>query len=775
MDGFVRKTPEELLSSIARLQRGKLKVYVGPVSGSGKTYHMLREGRQLKRDGVDVVICAVSTLRRPETVEQLGDLERVPSIHWFKDGEEKKDLNMAAILARNPEVVLVDGLAHRNRPGAEHPTRLADIKQLLASEISVIATVNVYELEGYTETARRLTGIEAEETLPAHTLELADEVKLIDVTPETVLSRLADGHLGDRTPVPMRDHGNLGVLRELALRMMAEEVSASLAAHREAQGLIGPSGTAERILVCVQYHWNGSIYMRRGQQIAKRLSGELSIVSFRIGRRRLSAEAAAFRANMHKLARKMGCELTELRIPGRRLLARNLAAHAIRLGATRIVMGHTRRTALQDRLQGSIVNTLLRIARNLDLYLVADTARTQGGRILPAGIGRAGGEQPRRFRRLSEREVAEEIGRMKRGRLKVYIGAAPGVGKTYTMLREGNDLLKKGIDVRIGLLETHGRRETLEQIGKLPEIPRRSVAYQGKRLEEMDVEAILAQHPEVVLVDELAHTNVPGSRRKKRYEDVRDLLEAGISVITTVNVQHMESLNDAVSQIAGIRVRETVPDGMLRTADEVQLIDVAPAALRQRLREGKVYALDKVDQALDRFFRTGNLIALRELALRELADDVDERLESLERHPSLRGPWRRREVVFVCVDDTPRAERLIRRGFRTAYRLKAVWHVNMAVVGTAHPDTLARAEALERLTVQLGGLFAVHQADHPRQIPRLLADQAEAAGATQLVVGQSARGRWERWRRGSVTETLVSLSGHRDVLVVADYDPHPVI
>jgi len=775
MDGFGRKTPEELLASIAKLHRGKLKVYVGPVSGSGKTYHMLREGCQLKREGVDVVICAVSTLRRPETVEQLGDLERVPSIHWFKDGEEKKDLNLEAILTRNPEVVLVDGLAHRNRPGAQFPTRLADIKHLLAKDISVIATVNVYELEGYTETARRLTGIEAEETLPANTLELADEVKLIDVTPETVLNRLAEGHLGERPHKAMFKHGNIGILRELALRLVAEEVNASLEAHREAKGLVGPSGAAERILVCAQYHWNGSIYMRRGQQIAKRLNGELAIVSFRIGKRPLTAEASAFRTNMNKLARKMGIELTELQIPSRRLLAKRLAHHAIRLGATRIVMGHSRQAALQAWAQGSIVGKLLRIARNLDLYLVADTAHTKGERILPAGIGGNSRDAANRYRRLTEGEVAEEIGRMKRGRLKVYIGAAPGVGKTCTMLREGNDLLKKGIDVRIGLLETHGRQETMDQVGALPAIPRRRLPYQGRSLEEMDTEAIIAQRPEVVLVDELAHTNVPGSRHKKRYEDVNEILKAGISVITTVNVQHLESLNDAVAQIAGIRVRETVPDGMLRMADEVQLIDVAPAALRQRLREGKIYAMDKVEQALGRFFQTGNLIALRELALRELADDVDERLESVERHPSLRGPWRRREVIFVCVNDSPRAERLIRRGFRTAFRLKAVWHVNMAIAGTAKPELLARAAQLERLTVRLGGLFDLCEAAHLRLIPLLLAQKAEKAGATQLVIGQSARTRWERWRRGSVSEKLVALSRQRDVLVVADYEPHPVI
>ncbi|MBW7461052.1 histidine kinase, partial [Paenibacillus sepulcri] len=237
------------------------------------------------------------------------------------------------------------------------------------------------------------------------------------------------------------------------------------------------------------------------------------------------------------------------------------------------------------------------------------------------------------------------------------------------MLQEGNILRSKGIDAVIGLLETHGRKDTADQVGGLPVIPRTKTSYQAAQLEEMDTETIISLCPEVVLVDELAHTNVPGSPFKKRYEDVIRLLESGISVISTVNVQHLESLNDAVLQLTGVRVRETVPDAILKMADEVELIDVTPQMLQSRMRDGKIYALEKVDQALGSFFKIGNLIALRELALREIADDVDERLEAWDRNTSLRGHWRRREVIFVCVDTGSRSERLIRRGFRIAHRL----------------------------------------------------------------------------------------------------------
>ncbi|MBM7568673.1 histidine kinase [Paenibacillus sacheonensis] len=767
MEGFRRKTPEEILQSISKLHRGRLKIYVGPVSGSGKTYHMLREGQLLLQQGVDVVICAVSTKQRPETLEQIGGLERVPSIHWYRDGVENKDLNVDALLERNPEVVLADGLAHRNRPDAPRATRLEDIQLLLSRGISVIITVNVYELEGYTELAQKMTGIVAQCTVPADTLELADEVRLIDVTPETILNRLSEGQLLGSKDAAVFKRGNLGVLRELALRLVAEGVGESLRAYREEQGLIGPTGTGDRILVSAQYHWNGSIYVRRGQQIAKRLNCELMVVTFHDGKKPLSKEAAVFRRNMIKLVEKVGGSFEELPYCNRRHIPKTIADYAARHGVTRVVMGHTKHTRWQEIWQGSVIDRLLKRAKHLDVFLIADRSEREGERVLPAKFASAGDRQ--RYRRLNEQEVTERIGEIRRGTFKVYIGAAPGVGKTYMMLRDGNDLLRKGIDVRIGLLETHGRRETIAQIGGLPLIPRERIQYQGVTLEEMDAEAIIRSCPEVVLVDELAHTNVPGSRSKKRYEDVLTILDAGISVITTVNVQHLESLNDAVEQITGIRVRETVPDSILQLADEVQLIDVAPEALQNRMREGNIYAMDKVDQALSNFFKTGNLIALRELALREIADDVDERLESLERKSSLRGPWRRRESIFICVNDTPHAQRLVRRGFRTAYRLKAPWCVNYVQVGGRSGEAPpASLEALERLTVRLGGKFVVHGAESRKEIANVLSSAADAAEATQLVIGQSKVSWWDAFLHGAVVKKLIAMSRQRDILIVAD-------
>ncbi|MFD0673791.1 histidine kinase [Cohnella sp. GCM10027633] len=776
MEGFRRRTAEELLYSIYKIRQGRFTVYIGAVNGSGKTYHMLREGHSLKSGGIDVVLCAVSTRQRPETVRQCEGIERVPSIHWTKGDAEKKDLNLEELTRRNPEVVLVDGLAHRNRPGAKFATRLEDIQYLLGKGISVITTVNVYELEGVTDLAQRLTGIEAETTVPAGTLDMADEVRLIDVSPETILQRLDEGHLRDLSASAgdsgFLKRGNIGKLRELALRLVAEGVNESLEKHREKQGLVGPSGAAERILVSAQYHWNGSIHIRRGQQIAKRLGGDMRVVTFAKPGQPLSKESAAFKRSIGKLADKVGAEFEELPWTGRRKMPGALVRYAIRNNVTRIVLGHSKMSFWQDLRGGSIARGILRRAKNVDVYFVADRADYEGERVLPAKTARAAAAEP--YRRLSAEEIERKIERIRRGKFKVYIGAAPGVGKTYRMLREGNDLLKKRIDVVIGLLETHGRQETLAQVGELYTVPREIIDYKGAKLEEMDAAAIIARNPEVVLIDELAHTNVPGSANKKRYEDVVKILEAGISVISTMNVQHLESLNDAVEQISGVRVRETVPDRVLHLADEVELIDVAPGALQQRLREGKVYAMDKVAQSLNNFFKTGNLIALRELALREIADDVDERLEAWERGGSLRGPWRR-ESIFVCVAAGGNAGRLIRRGFRIAHRLKAEWHAMYVHVGDGPlgVDAAASVEAARQLAERLGGTFEIGRARSKHQVPEALLAKTEEYRSTQVVMGQPARG-WGVLKAlfgRSVVDAILRRGRHMDALVVANYEP----
>ncbi|MGG4144674.1 sensor histidine kinase KdpD [Paenibacillus algorifonticola] len=380
------------------------------------------------------------------------------------------------------------------------------------------------------------------------------------------------------------------------------------------------------------------------------------------------------------------------------------------------------------------------------------------------------------YQRKTPKEILASISRLHKGRLKIIIGSVAGSGKTYHLLQEGKFLKRKGVNVVIGWLETHGRKETAEQVGGLAILPREVIPYGAARLEEMDTTAVIARRPEVVLVDELAHTNVPGSLLKKRYEDILQLLEHGISVISTVNVQHVESLNDAVEQLTGVRVRETVPDAILQMANEIELIDVTPQMLAQRMREGKIYKLEKVEQALGSFFKIGNLIALRELALREIADDVDERLESWERGPSLRGPWRKREVIFVCIDLGDQAERLIRRGFRIAHRLKAEWHVHY-VHSRKIQQTEAqqkRLHALRQLCERLGGQLAVSAADRRQEISGILLKKLTDLQATQLIIGQSRRPPWQTLVRKTIVQDLLRSARHLDMLIVAKWETEPM-
>ncbi|MGV3519819.1 universal stress protein [Luteitalea sp.] len=354
-----------------------------------------------------------------------------------------------------------------------------------------------------------------------------------------------------------------------------------------------------------------------------------------------------------------------------------------------------------------------------------------------------------------------------RARLRVYIGAAPGVGKTYTMLQDAHGLVAKGIDVVIGLVETHGRAETAAQVRDLEVMARRTVTYRGVTLEELDVEAIIARRPQICVVDELAHTNAPGSARARRYEDVLALLDAGIGVMTAVNIQHLETLNDAVARATGIRVRETVPDTVLERADEVINVDVTVEELRTRLREGRVYRPDKVEHALSHFFRKGNLSTLRELALRVVADDVGDKAAEYRAREGLDPPLIP-ERVMVCMSSNPQAPRVIRTGARIAGRLGSRWY---AVYVETPRETGARiptadAEALQqniRLAESLGATVVRVHAD--KAADGLIAF-AQREGVTHVIFGQTARSRWEMLWHGSTLDRFLEAVPDAAVQVV---------
>ncbi|WP_223690786.1 DUF4118 domain-containing protein [Leifsonia poae] len=356
---------------------------------------------------------------------------------------------------------------------------------------------------------------------------------------------------------------------------------------------------------------------------------------------------------------------------------------------------------------------------------------------------------------------------MARGQLRVLLGAAPGVGKTYTMLEEGKRLLELGKDVVVAVVETHGRAATAAMLEGLEVVPRRSVGHRGIELTELDLDAVLARAPQLALVDELAHTNAPGAVHEKRWEDVEAMLEAGIDVISTVNIQHIESLNDVVEQITGVPQRETIPDAVLRSADQIEVVDLAPQALRDRLADGVVYPAARIDAALSNYFRLGNLTALRELALLWLADEVDVALQRYRAEHGIAGRWEARERVVVALTGGAEGETLLRRGARIAARsaggdLLAVHVTSQDGLREPNPGALA---AQRSLVEQLGGSY--HQVVGS-DIPRALVDFARGSNATQLVIGVSRRSRLSALLSGpGIGSTVIRESADIDVHIVS--------
>ncbi|HEY7653282.1 MAG TPA: sensor histidine kinase KdpD [Methylomirabilota bacterium] len=363
--------------------------------------------------------------------------------------------------------------------------------------------------------------------------------------------------------------------------------------------------------------------------------------------------------------------------------------------------------------------------------------------------------------------VQEEETRQARGKLKIFFGAAAGVGKTYAMLEAAREQRAQGVDVVVGWVETHGRADTLALLEGLEILPRRPVQYRGTTLQEFDLDAALARRPALILVDELAHTNAPGSRHAKRWQDVLELLDAGINVYSAMNVQHVDSLNDVVAKITGVVVRETVPDSIFDHTDEVELIDLPPDDLLQRLRDGKIYIPDQAREAIENFFRKGNLIALRELALRVTAQHVDAEMRHYMRDHAIRQTWPVRERLLVCIGPSPSSIRLVRAAKRMAEGLGAEWvvaYVETPAQVRLPQEARDRVAQTMRLAEQLGA--EVHTLTGPRMSDEILAF-ARARNVSKIVVGKPERPLWKRIAMGSIVDTLVQGSGEIDVYVIS--------
>ncbi|KZL91921.1 universal stress protein [Clostridium magnum] len=372
------------------------------------------------------------------------------------------------------------------------------------------------------------------------------------------------------------------------------------------------------------------------------------------------------------------------------------------------------------------------------------------------------------FKRVTDREALKKSTEQLRGRLKIYIGYAPGVGKTYAMLNDANSRLENGEDIVIGYLESYQRKETENQIGKLETVPRKNVEYDDVVTEEMDIDGIILRKPNTVLIDELVHANPPGSKNKKRYEDVEEILSQGINVVSTVNIQHLESLNDIVREITGITVRETIPDKIIENADEVVVIDIAPTALQNRIESGYVCKNENTGRPLNNFFRLGNLNALRELALRQTAEEVDEDLEEYRKEHGIKENWHVIERVMVCISPSPTSKKLIRRGARIAKKFKCEW-----IVVNVNSTRIFAPKMTEKDVVTLEGHFKLAKqlgaevvSLTGKSISRELSQFATERYITQIIIGHSTRTKLQTLLRGSTVTRLLKLTKDIEVHII---------
>jgi two-component system, OmpR family, sensor histidine kinase KdpD len=819
-----RPDPETLLRHVMeqerRARRGHLKVFLGYASRVGKTYRMLDEAQRRHRRGQDVVVGWVVRTPHDKLDPLLQGLELIEPLR----GPDKTpgEMDVAAIVRRAPTICIVDELAHNNPPGALHPTRWQDVCQLLDAGIKVITAINVQYLDDLQDEVERLLGTRRSPTVPGSLIADADEVVLVDASQDDLIER-GQGH-------PLE--APLLHLRELALRYAADTVEQQVEDYRQEHHIEQVWPTCERILVCLTAAEQADYLVERGYHTSSLLHGELHVV------------LASPDALWSHLEPEQRVQLQEVLARSRRLnavvevvvgaLPRVLIDYARKHNITQLYVSHPKSALLhglspQRLLSGlspqRLLRSLLAHADGIDVHVVADApalaARGRGPeeqasvpsppidqgpatttpasqsptprspssptRLPPSSPPGSGGSPDTA---LQEAET--------RGKLKIYLGYAAGVGKTYQMLVDGNHLKERGHDVVIGYFEPHERADTMAQVRGLETVPRKQLHYRDKLFEEMDVAAVIARQPEYCLVDELAHTNIPGSLHDKRWEDVEELLEHGIHVWTTVNIQHLESLNDFVRRITHVQMRETIPDGLLTQATDVVLVDLTTRALLHRLQRGAVYPKPKAELALRNFFTEGNLNALRELALRQTADKSEWQREGQGLQPTAapgpspdrtagetgpepsephtpvgqptalgRPPTRGqgpRDRVMVCLGAHPRGGALIRRAKRVADRLYAhclVVHVAQTP-GAALPSTVQQHfELAASLDLETRCLYG-------RDIASTLVDFAHQHGIGHVFLGQASPRSWvEAWRRPVVERVLLN-ARDLDVHIVAD-------
>jgi two-component system sensor histidine kinase KdpD len=696
-----RPSPEALLDELGTAPR--LTVYVASAPGAGKTRRLLEDALRLRESGRNVALGWIETKDRPDLERLASGVPRVPTRTVRIGDAAFADFDFDAALAMKPDVLVLDELAHANLEGGAHAKRWQDALALRDAGISVAGALNIAHLETVASAAEALIGYPIREIVPMSFLRAADHVVALDVSPEQLEARLLSGAIVRPDDVERARAGpyrrqTLAYLREMMLRTIDELTVPDVLPRSASTALALATGDGDP-----------AIFLRKAASIANALD--------------LAVDVAFASGDVDRDA--VGA------------VVRELDARVVDLPAfdrAKPVFTDLKATVVAVPV-GPLAQRIVARPLERDLFVVDPSLPTVDERELT-------------FSRYAQ--TSGDRLRIGYGRLTIYLGAAAGSGKTYAMLDRAHQLREAGVDVVGALVETHGRIDTQRKLDGLPLLSQREVECDGIRTMELDVDALLARKPAVALIDELAHTNAPCDSHPKRYDDVLRVLRAGISVMTTLNVQHLEGLGDAVYRLTGQRVRETVPDDILALADDVVLIDTTPDTLRERLRAGKNYPLERVESALSHFFRRENLAALRELALREVV-----RARGTSKPPS---PFRR---LVLGVKARERDLELIERCARLAMRLEIELTV-VHVAKTSADADLRVVGALERTARRVRARWRpTVDADAPRA---LIAAAAEEGGAAIALEGARQK---PRFPRGTPFARRLIEAGAKQLVVLA--------
>jgi two-component system, OmpR family, sensor histidine kinase KdpD len=715
-----------------RSRRGRLRVYLGAAPGSGKTFAMLREGRERVAQGEDVVVGFVETYGRPRTVEAVGRLEVLPRLRVPYHGTVLEEMDVEAVLARRPQVALVDELAHTNAPGLRNAKRWQDVEELRDAGIEVVTTLNIQHIESVKDLAEHITGMPVGETVPDQVIDGADEVHLIDIAPEALRKRMRHGNIyaPDKIDTALRNFfrpGNLAALREIALRHVADSTAG-------ARGEVRPP--PQDVLVLISGGPDSEALIRRGARIARRLGGWCSVLMVLRSRDGPDPSSERWRA----LARQLHCSFIEQRASD---LGRTAVAVARELGVRHVVLGESRARALGERWRRSLVDRLVDDLPGTDIHVI--------GRV-PTRRSRPTVEV---LRRRPDDVLLETGPRRRRGALRVYIGYARGVGTTTAMLEEARRRRGRGTDAVVAAT-TPGRPGGESALAGLELLggPNGPAAH-----DRLDLDALLRRNPEVACIDDLAGLDVTG---RTRAEVVGPILDAGINVIATLHTSDLRATVEAISPSVGeLPIRPRLDETVLDLADELELVDVTPSVLEDRLRRGVIVTPAEVTATMPERLRAQLLAVLREATYRLIAEHTDRQLVAYMRERHIERPWEARPRVMVAVPPRAGMEDLIRRAARLAAVADGELHAVTVRTARLSESEESCLREYARLVGELGGDLVTLEGS---STAAALTAHARHILATEVLLARGRHG--GRWHRGTLQDLIGALTDV-DIHVIA--------